>query len=74
MEFDAFFRKATRMEGRPEPSPFPFQRRLAMDEPLYELLGVPTGAGKTAAVVLAWLWRRRFADEAVRQVTPRRLV
>jgi CRISPR-associated endonuclease/helicase Cas3 len=74
MEFDAFFRKATEMEGWPEPSPFPFQRRLAMDEPLYELLGVPTGAGKTAAVVLAWLWRRRFADKAVRQATPRRLV
>jgi CRISPR-associated endonuclease/helicase Cas3 len=74
MEFDAFFRKATRMEGRPAPSPFPFQRCLAIDEPLYQLLGVPTGAGKTAAVVLAWLWRRRFADEAVRRATPRRLV
>jgi CRISPR-associated endonuclease/helicase Cas3 len=74
MEFDAFFRKATNMEGRPEQPPFPFQRRLAIDERLYQLLDVPTGAGKTAAVVLAWLWRRRFADEAVRQATPRRLV
>jgi CRISPR-associated endonuclease/helicase Cas3 len=35
---------------------------------------VPTGAGKTAAVVLAWLWRRRFAEEAIRRATPRRLV
>lgn len=36
---------------------------------------VPTGAGKTAAAVLAWLYRRRFhPDEQVREATPRRLV
>ena len=39
------------------------------------MLHVPTGAGKTAAVLLAWLWRRRFhPDPAVREATPRRLV
>jgi len=39
-----------------------------------QLLIVPAGLGKTAAAVLAWLWRRRFADESIRKQTPRRLV
>ena len=30
------------------------------------------GLGKTAAAILAWLWRRRFAGEQVRAQTPRR--
>jgi CRISPR-associated endonuclease/helicase Cas3 len=64
MEFEAFFKRAT---GN---APFPYQRRLATDEILPQLLEAPTGAGKTAAVILAWLWRRRCADEAVRQMTP----
>ena len=68
MDFEAFFKRAT------ENDPFPYQRRLATDETLYQLLDIPTGAGKTAAVILAWLWRRRYADNAVRQATPRRLV
>ena len=37
--------------------PYPYQQRLATDG-LPELLRVPTGAGKTAAAVLPWLWRR----------------
>ncbi len=74
MDFIAFFRKATRVEGQPERSPFPYQRFLATAERLPQLIDVPTGAGKTAAVILAWLWRRRFAEETVRQETPRRLV
>ncbi|MET8129026.1 DEAD/DEAH box helicase [Streptomyces sp. NPDC005065] len=37
--------------------PYPYQERLAA-EGLPELLRVPTGAGKTAAGVLPWLWRR----------------
>ncbi len=68
MGFEAFFERAA------DRRPFPYQRRLALDEPLYQLIDVPTGAGKTAAVVLAWLWRRRFAGETIRRVTPRRLV
>lgn len=55
--------------------PYPYQERLACGEPFPELLDVPTGLGKTAAAVLAWLWRRRFhADKAIRGATPRRLV
>ena len=54
--------------------PYPYQMRLA-DEGLPELLAVPTGAGKTMAAVLTWLYRRRFhQDCAVRDSTPRRLV
>lgn len=67
--FDRFFRRATGHEG-----PFDYQCRLALGGELPQLLDVPTGAGKTAGVVLAWLWRRRFADEATRKATPRRLV
>lgn len=50
MEFSRFFELAT---GR---APFPYQRALAEGE-WPDLLDVPTGLGKTAAVTLAWLWR-----------------
>lgn len=54
--------------------PYDYQRRLAANG-LPELLRVPTGAGKTLAAVLPWLYRRRFhPDKEVRQATPRRLV
>ncbi|MCP9448558.1 MAG: hypothetical protein NNA21_00650 [Nitrospira sp.] len=40
-----------------------------------QLVYVPTGLGKTAMVVLGWLWRRRFhPNEEIRKTTPRRLV
>jgi CRISPR-associated endonuclease/helicase Cas3 len=55
-------------------TPFPYQERLALAPELPILLDVPTGAGKTAAAVLSWLWRRRYADDKIRQQTPRRLV
>lgn len=54
--------------------PYEYQRQLAEDG-LPELLEVPTGCGKTFAVVLAWIWRRLFhPDPEVRSATPRRLV
>jgi CRISPR-associated endonuclease/helicase Cas3 len=56
---------------------FEYQRRLAA-EPWPDLLEVPTGMGKTAAVVLAWLWKRgwrnRKREMAPDTATPRRLV
>jgi CRISPR-associated endonuclease/helicase Cas3 len=53
--------------------PFPYQEALATNGPTApRLLRIPTGLGKTAAVVLAWVWRRRFAERDVQ--TPRRLV
>ena len=50
--YEAFFRAAFDNE------PFDYQRRLATSEELYSLVNVPTGAGKTAAILGAWLWRR----------------
>ena len=50
--------------------PYGFQRRVAV-EGLPELLRIPTGCGKTEAVGLGWLYRRRFhADAGVRSSTP----
>lgn len=75
MNFTEMFKKATLDEREPEGlSPHPYQTRLAEGEDFPSFLEAPTGMGKTAAVILAWLWRRRFADEAVRKSTPRRLV
>lgn len=75
MEFRAFFKAATWEEKSQEGhDPYPFQIRLALGEELPELIDIPTGLGKTDAVVLAWLWRRRFAGPEKRAATPRRLV
>jgi len=55
--------------------PYPYQERLAaVGGAIPQLLEVPTGLGKTAAAVLAWVWRRRFAEDTIRNQTPRRLV
>ncbi len=67
--YDDFFHKATGFD-----EPFPYQRKLALEGELPELLDIPTGAGKTAAVILAWLWRRRYADENIKKSTPCRLI
>lgn len=67
--FDTFFQKAT---GH---TPYPFQRNLATSEDSPELIRIPTGMGKTDAVILGWLWRRRFDPrDEIRLRTPRRLV
>lgn len=68
MDFDSFFKQAT---GFP---PYPYQERLATQGSLPHVLSVPTGVGKTAAAALAWLYRRRYAGDAVKLKTPRRLV
>ncbi|MBI3371902.1 MAG: CRISPR-associated helicase Cas3' [Betaproteobacteria bacterium] len=78
MSYTEFFKSATHSGGQPDGlTPFQYQCRLA-EKPWPELLDVPTGMGKTAAVVLAWLWKRgwreggREADPDAE--TPRRLV
>lgn len=45
-----------------------------MADPIPALADVPTGLGKTAGAILAWIWRRRFSDPDMRRSTPRRLV
>ena len=74
-QFRAFFKAATKEERSSEGhDPYPFQVRLALADERPELIDIPTGLGKTDAVVLAWLWRRRFAGQQLRAATPRRLV
>ncbi|MGQ0619681.1 MAG: type I-G CRISPR-associated helicase/endonuclease Cas3g [Panacagrimonas sp.] len=76
MDFATFFFDATAKDGVSGQTPFAYQERLAT-EAWPDLLDVPTGMGKTAAVVLSWLWKRgwrnaeRIAPDAD---TPRRLV
>lgn len=63
ISFDQFFSVVTGYE------PFPYQKRIA-EEGWPDALNVPTGLGKTAAVTVAWLYKRLKGDEAA----PRRLV
>lgn len=75
MTFADFFQRAMAIgDDADGPHPYPYQVELATCDVWPDLLHIPTGAGKTAAIVLAWLYRRRFASDAVRQATPRRLV
>jgi CRISPR-associated endonuclease/helicase Cas3 len=68
--FDRFFSGAA---GGHEP--FDYQQRLAGGDSgkdcKSQLINVPTGLGKTAAVILAWLWNRAELKKAD---WPRRLV
>ncbi len=68
MSLDQLYKKATDF------GPYDYQRRVA-EEGLPELLRIPTGCGKTEAVGLGWLYRRRFHPNAeVRAATPHWLV
>ncbi len=63
MDYDEFFKSITGHQ------PFPYQEHLGK-EPWPELLDVPTGLGKTAAVIVAWIYKRLNNDRG----TPLRLV
>ncbi|MGA2247670.1 MAG: DEAD/DEAH box helicase, partial [Verrucomicrobiota bacterium] len=65
MTFPVFFHDATGNE------PYDYQVRLARGECVSRLINIPTGLGKTAAVVLAWLWNRVQLQDPK---WPRRLV
>lgn len=54
--------------------PYDYQSRLAWECEVPDLLSVPTSSGKTAAAILAWVYRRRFSPDEMRAATPRRLV
>src|ERR1035441_4122310 len=77
MTFEQFFEAAT------DHAPYDYQRRLARGGAgracESQLINVPTGLGKTAAVVLAWLWNRAIPSlnsqpSTINQTWPRRLV
>ncbi len=85
MNYNDFFRSAFGKESDASFKPFDYQRKLATgcfgpenNQSWPDLLDVPTGMGKTAAVILAWLWKRgwRSGTRAVESEpdTPRRLV
>lgn len=67
-QFNDFFHKATGYE------PFDYQYRLSIEKEMPTILEIPTGLGKTASVIMAWLWRIQNDDENIRKNTPRRLV
>ncbi|MBA2435833.1 MAG: CRISPR-associated helicase Cas3' [Chthoniobacterales bacterium] len=72
MTFDQFFKTAFGLSENSNVEPFDYQRRLAEGvECRSRLIDIPTGLGKTVAVVLAWLWNR---VEKKRATWPRRLV
>lgn len=77
MKYRDFFKSAYARPSDPNFGPYSFQERLAC-EPWPDLLDVPTGMGKTASVVLAWLWKRGWRQdkraESPETETPRRLV
>lgn len=77
MKYREFFNAAYGKPGDPNFEPYEYQRLLA-ETAWPNLLDVPTGMGKTAAVVLSWLWKRGWR-QATRSGeldarTPRRLV
>lgn len=72
--FDEFFTSAMGLDPK-KGGPHAYQRAIACETELPHLVGVPTGCGKTAAIVLGWLYRRfKHSEASVRQTTPRRLI
>ena len=55
--------------------PYSYQSWLAEGELMPKLVRVPTGAGKTEAAILGWMYRKFYhIDAGVRRGAPRRLV
>ena len=66
--FIRFFKTATTFD------PYPYQTRLALSSDFPQIIRIHTGAGKTAGIFLAWLWRRIHSTDKIRRSTPRRLI
>jgi len=68
MDFKELFSAATGSD------PYPWQRKVATDG-LPEVIDIETGAGKTAGVVLGWMYRLLHHEDAhIRATTPSWLV
>jgi len=63
--FYELFKNAT----QPQVDPYPYQIDLA-NQPWPDLIKIPTGMGKTAGIILSWVFKRLIDDPD----TPRRLV
>ena len=70
VDFKSFFAEALGSAASSAPSPYPYQERLANCPIASRGLRVATGAGKTAAAMLSWLYRlqRREPDAPTRLV------
>ena len=60
----SFFKKATGFE------PYPYQIKLAENKDFPQILNIPTGMGKTDAIILSWIWKVGKNQDDV----PRRLI
>ncbi len=67
------FEELTRTALGAKQTPFAFQERFAREKTLPSMIRIPTGLGKTATVVLGWIWRRFYAPPDISNATPRRL-
>ncbi len=68
-KYDEFFRAVFKSKDGEAQNPFDYQRRLAMEALMASLVNVPTGAGKTNAILGAWIWRRlKNAESAGRRL------
>src|SRR5947207_15998609 len=63
--YDVFFNLAFGHFPSVYQEPFAYQRRVALDAEIPALINAPTGAGKTAAILGAWLWRRLNNPQSV---------
>ncbi len=63
LDYASFFAAATTPVGEEARVAYPYQRRLAEAATWPDVLEVPTGAGKTEATVLGWMWRRYVGRE-----------
>ncbi|MDA3863940.1 MAG: CRISPR-associated helicase Cas3' [Deltaproteobacteria bacterium] len=63
--YTEFFNKATGFE------PYPYQIEISKNFNNIKTIDIPTGLGKTAAVVLSWIWNRVIKED---QELSRRLV
>jgi len=68
LDYETFFESAVGF------TPYEYQMALAASSVLTGILNVPTGMGKTDAIVTAWIWHRHFASPEVAATTPRRMV
>jgi CRISPR-associated endonuclease/helicase Cas3 len=63
--YEDFFRTVFKGKNGESQEPFYYQRKLATESPIPGLLNIPTGAGKTNAILGAWMWRRLKNTESV---------
>lgn len=67
--YSDFFGAAFYENAPGDRQPFDYQTRLATEPELSSLVDVPTGTGKTNAILGAWMWRRlRNQDSAGRRL------